>query len=385
MSSESLSDVYGGICLKYQINVNPYVSEVLQQNSVKKSAILNLSGKNQKLEDSDVFVLTQSLRNNNSSVTELDVSYNNITDEGAKHLADLLQEEPSALRSLDLKFNNITAGGAEVLAKNLQCNAALVTLRLSGNKFGDGGGVHIARMLQVNDTLQEVELNSCDLGIQSVTALTIVLKSNTCLRCVDLSRALLFSQQEEWAEHLSETLRVNSSLLELHLGKMDMTDSGMERLAGGLRFNYSLRYLDVCCNRVTRDGVRLLAEVLKQNPTLHSVDLSSNRIEDEGATYLSEAITGPVCALRELSVTSNGITSGGLLSLARAVTANTTLTHLYIWGNKLEEPVCRAFRELMDAGRLQPRHTDVSAYEVDGRVFLARVSHTLRRHYYSTE
>lgn len=46
--------------------------------------------------------------------------------------------------------------------------------------------------------------------------------------------------------HFSEMLAVNSSLLELHLGKMGMTDTGMERLAEGLRLNHSLRYLDLC-------------------------------------------------------------------------------------------------------------------------------------------
>lgn len=45
--------------------------------------------------------------------------------------------------------------------------------------------------------------------------------------------------------HFSEMLAVNSSLLELHLGKMGMTDTGMERLAEGLRLNRSLRYLDL--------------------------------------------------------------------------------------------------------------------------------------------
>lgn len=45
--------------------------------------------------------------------------------------------------------------------------------------------------------------------------------------------------------HCSEMLAANSSLVELHLGKMGMSDTGMERLAEGLRRNRSLRYLDL--------------------------------------------------------------------------------------------------------------------------------------------
>lgn len=53
-------------------------------------------------------------------------------------------------------------------------------------------------------------------------------------------------RQEEWAVHSSEMLAVNSSLLELHLGKMGMTDTGMKRLSEGLLLNHRLRYLDLC-------------------------------------------------------------------------------------------------------------------------------------------
>lgn len=36
-----------------------------------------------------------------------------------------------------------------------------------------------------------------------------------------------------------------------------------------------------------------------------------------------------------LSVVSNNITDEGLVALAHAMQANTTLTHIYIWGNKI--------------------------------------------------
>lgn len=43
----------------------------------------------------------------------------------------------------------------------------------------------------------------------------------------------------------------------------------------------------------------------------------------------------------------------------------------------------QAFKELISSGRLLPEQTDVSAFEVDGHVFLAEALHRLRRHYYS--
>ncbi|XP_075905264.1 leucine-rich repeat-containing protein 34 [Nelusetta ayraudi] len=348
----------------------------------QKSVVLKLPGNSrlgrlQRLGDQDLPSLAKRLKT--ECVTDLDVSYNNISDDGAAHLADVLKEDDSALLSLDLRFNDIQAGGATVLAESLQSNCTLLALRLSGNKIGDDGGTHLATMLQVNGSLKELELASCDLGSQSVIALAVLLKSNQTLRLLDVSRPIIVGRQEGWAVHFSEMLVVNGGLLELHLGTMGLSDTGMERLCDGLQHNRSLRYLDLRCNRVTRDGMRHLAEVLKQNPTLEILDLTANRLENDGAMYLSEAVAWPGCALRELSVCYNNIGTEGLLSLAAAMRVTSTLSHVYIWGNHLEEPVCQAFRDLIGCGRLHADQTDVSAYEVDGHVFLAAAFNSLRR------
>ena len=92
-----------------------------------------------------------------------------------------------------------------------------------------------------------------------------------------------------------------------------------------------------------------------------------------------------------LRVCHNSIGDKGLCSLANALkTANSTLTHAYIWGNKIGEPTCnvshantiiaknsnfifiQAYRELLESERLLPDNTDVRPYEVDGVNYLAR-------------
>ncbi|KAM3860405.1 leucine-rich repeat-containing protein 34 [Diretmus argenteus] len=387
MCSKSLSEDYVAVCAEDELPINSYVLDVLRETTETKNAI-KLAGNDhlrrvQRLNDDDIEAISRCLRNH-KSVTGLDVRYNNVTDEGAGHLAALLQEENPVLSRLDLMGNGIQVNGAEALAKSLQCNRVLLSLRLTGNKIGNRGAMHLASMLQVNEALQELDLADCDQGTQSVIAFANALNSNRTLHSLNISRPLLFSHQDEVAVHMARMLVLNRSLRELHLGKMALTDTALDRLLDGLRLNHSLRYLDLSCNRVTRDGAGLLAEVLKWNPTLEIVDLSSNRIEDDGAVHLSEAVGRRGCSLRALSVTRNNIGTVGLLSLAQAMKVSSTLTHIYIWGNQLEEPVCQAFAELLASGRLPPEQTDVSAYEVDGRVFLAEVSHGLRRHYYWT-
>lgn len=67
----------------------------------------------------------------------------------------------------------------------------------------------------------------------------------TVSRKPEVSQLLCRPLQEGWAVHFSEMLVVNSGLLELHLGTMGLSDTGMERLCDGLLLNHSLRYLDL--------------------------------------------------------------------------------------------------------------------------------------------
>ncbi|XP_042069175.1 leucine-rich repeat-containing protein 34 isoform X1 [Haplochromis burtoni] len=387
MAAQSTSELYKAVCAERKVKVNPYVSQSLKKTPLTGKFTLKLPGnvrQVQRLSDDDVLDLCKCLQHN-KCVTGLDLRYNNITNEGVEHLAKLLQEEKSSLSCLDLMFNDIQANGAQVLASSLQGNSTLLSLRLSGNKIGRGGGLELASMLQENCALQELEVADCDLDTSSIIALIIMLQKNKALCSVDISRPLLFSHQEEWAVHCSKMLAVNSSLMELHLGRMGMTDTGIEQLTEGLGRNHSLRYLDLCSNHVTCDGAFHLAMMLTQNRALEILDLSSNQIGDGGAGYLSKAITCPRSTLKELSVCRNNITSEGLLLLAQAVKSNSTLTHMYIWGNHLEEPVCQAFKELISSGRLHPEQTDVSPYEVDGHVFLAEVFQRLRKPVYNID
>lgn len=174
---------------------------------------------------------------------------------------------------------------------SLQCNSTLLSLRLSGNKIGNAGALHLAGVLRVNHSLQELQLADCDLvswraGYCNHEIVPVLRPSLTPAGHSERDRARhrLAKQrdsplrrrqpaaalqppgtdapsvaptcltdaldqsglsQEEWAGHFAAMLAVNGGLLELHLGKMGMTDTGMERLAEGLQLNRSLRYLDL--------------------------------------------------------------------------------------------------------------------------------------------
>ncbi|XP_063264372.1 leucine-rich repeat-containing protein 34 isoform X2 [Prinia subflava] len=369
---------------------NPFIARVLQEADKSdeistKGITLKLAGNNHlvpvpRVTDDDLGVLVSVLEQA-AFVTGLDLAYNLLTDAGAKTIATFLQEN-STLQYLNLMFNDIGTSGAELIAEALHSNRSLVHLRMTGNKIGNQGGMFIASMLEINSTLEKLDLGDCDVGLQCLVATAIALTQNKSLKAINLTRPLLSSKKGESTVHIARMLISNSSLVELHLGKHEMKNFGVERLCEALYRNSSLRYLDLSCNNITCDGAKVLGELLKRNKTLRILDLGANRIEDVGAIYLSEALETMNMTLQALSIVSNNITGEGLVALAKAMQPNTTLSHIYIWGNKIDKDTSVAFWELIEMGRLQLGCTDVAPYEADGEVLLAELSHGLGKHRY---
>lgn len=384
-----LSQQYNMACTELNQPVNHFIEEVFGQSEQPEqyTSTLKICGNNRlvafkRVTDEDFPALCHVLKQNNF-ITNLDLRFNNLTNNGAVYIAKFLQDGCS-LFHLNLMGNDIETDGAEQIAKALHRNDNLRSLRMTGNKIGNKGGMFFAAMLQINSTLEELDLGDCDLGIESLIAFATVLKQNGSIKSINLNRPLFYILQEDTSIHIALMLKVNNTLQEIHLSKHEMTDSGVEGLCEALHENKTLKYLDLSCNKITRDGTKCLAELLKKNTSLEILDLTSNRMEDEGAIYLAEAIHSYNGSLKALAIVHNNITGQGLKALAAAIQINKGLEYIYIWGNILEEDACLAFSELLLTGRLSASSTDVRPYTVDGRVYLAELFHGLKKHYYWT-
>ncbi len=141
----------------------------------------------------------------NIALKRLDLSYNNIGDEGARLLAEALKtntalisfnldgneigpesarllavalEKNTALISLNLRFNNIGAEGAERLAAALEKNTALEALDLRNNNIGAEGAEHLIKLLERSPFLQEVNLSNNSVSQQQLLEIENLLVEN---------------------------------------------------------------------------------------------------------------------------------------------------------------------------------------------------------------
>lgn len=327
-----------------------------------------------KITDNDLIPIITALKCNNF-VVGIDLSYNNINDNGVCLIATYLQDT-ATLQTLVLSYNDIHFEGVKSIANALQFNRSLLVLVLDGNKFGPEGGTELANVLQVNSTLEKLSLNNTDQNMTSLVNMTAALHVNKVLKILDVTRPLLFSQQEELAIHFGNLLKNNSFLFEVHLGKHGIKDYGAERFIDLIMENKTLLHLDLSCNRICRDGVKFIANYLATNPPLQVLNLAYNKAEDDGAIALSEAISVRNTSLVTLVICHNSILGEGLCSLARSLRSNYTLKQLYIWGNQTDQASCQAFLELTckSPTRLNEKDTDVMGYVVDGVPYLAKLS-----------
>ncbi|KAJ9188135.1 hypothetical protein P3X46_003525 [Hevea brasiliensis] len=112
-------------------------------------------------------------------LTEVYLSYLNLEDDGAEALANALKESAPSLEVLEMAGNDITAKGASSLADCIAAKQFLSKLNLSENELKDEGAILIAKAIESgHGQLSEVDLSSNSIRRAGARLLgqTVVLK-----------------------------------------------------------------------------------------------------------------------------------------------------------------------------------------------------------------
>jgi Ran GTPase-activating protein (RanGAP) involved in mRNA processing and transport len=288
--------------------------------------------------------LLQRIQNNDSSLTNLELSQNSIDDEGVKALAVALKQNQT-LTHLHLDFKKISDEGAKVLAVALEQNKTLIHLDLFRNNINVAGAKALADALKQNQTLTYFGLTFNNIGDRGAKALAVALDQNKTLTHLDLNSNYIL---HEGAKALATLLNYNKTLIHhLDLSKNKIGDEGAQALAIALVQNQTLTHLDLNSNYIGDEGAKVLAEALVQNQTLTHLDLNSNYIGDEGAKALAEALVQNQ-TLTHLDLNWNKIGDEGAKALAEALKQNQTLTHLRLNSNHIGDEGAKALAEALD-------------------------------------
>ncbi|AZL16109.1 leucine-rich repeat domain-containing protein [Rickettsiales endosymbiont of Stachyamoeba lipophora] len=266
----------------------------------------------------------------NTTLTSLNLGYNDIGTAGAIAIADTLNTNKT-LASLDLKYNDIGAAGAKDLADTLKTNTTLASLDLELNGIKDAGAKDLASALKVNKSLASLNLELNSVRDAGAKDLADALETNTALTSLNLAYNNI---KVGGAKDLANALTANKALTSLKLDINNIGDAGAKDLAKALKTNTALTHLDLTRNEIGAAGAKDLANALEINKALRFLNLRMNYIKSAGAKDLADALKTNK-ALAHLDLTLNYIEAAGAIAIAYALQTNKTLTSLSLEENNI--------------------------------------------------
>ncbi|KAI1887603.1 hypothetical protein AGOR_G00192020 [Albula goreensis] len=202
------------------------------------------------------------LQSPNSHLRDLDLGYNELGDSGLTRLCIQLQKPHCKLQSLRLECCNLTQISCELLASVISSDAVnLRGLDLSCNDLGDEGVKRLfARVQGLHCKMEMLGLRECNLTAVCCSDLVTAL-------CSELTELELRDNDllDSGVEALCAGLRERSCKLQkLGLSGCGVTERGCASLASALKSNPShLRELDLSYNHPGESGVRTLSAGLE--------------------------------------------------------------------------------------------------------------------------
>ena len=137
----------------------------------------------------------------NTNILKLDISYNDISDDGAVAISECLKNN-NTLQELNMSQNKVSDYGIINIGKALQINITLQILDISHNFLSNDGAVAIGECLTKSNTLQELNLSWNSTTTEGITKITEAITVNTGLHTLDLS-----------SQHVNDPLRFTMTLL----------------------------------------------------------------------------------------------------------------------------------------------------------------------------
>ena len=350
---------------------------------------------NKKVNDDTVCSIVFGLYNN-TAVKKLDLSCNNITDDGAIVISDVLKHNNS-LQKLDISYNNIGDDGAEAIGYSLKYNKTVKELNLSQNDVNYGGIINMSQCIRYAEyvdlsgnrhspwggycaIIKHCCVNKLTLyGVKGIKKYAkeiidnvhtniilqslmicasngkldkyklMALKTNNAKRLhniVTMDENILFSTLTDDNEDTTYKGVVNVKVSDndntdgeclpetISLSNRNIDDDMLCLITFGLYNNTTVKKLDLSCNNITYEGAIILSDCLNHNKTLQKLDVANNRLADSGTIAIGDCLKHNN-TLKELNLSRNGIDTRGMNNLYECIKHTKSLEYIDLRGNWL--------------------------------------------------
>ena len=301
---------------------------------------------------------------NNFSIDVLNISNNNISQDGIKKIVELLSEEKCSLAKLNISNNNIGDEGCTILSQGISKNNSLIALNLSSNNILNKGIIELAKSLKSetgNKTIKKLNLSKNKIENTGLIEFCTLLKQENKHRFTKID----FNENNitdtaildfgEFIQNHSSLLKLNISnisteenittfftscknlfqLKKIYFNNLNLTKNNSESFNNILLFNKNIQIINLINNKnFGSDGIIGISPGIEHNSKLLSINLSHCNIGDEGVINLSNALFKNL-DIREIFLLDNKIGEKGIKSIVDKLMGKTSLKILDLSFNKI--------------------------------------------------
>eukprot|EP01117_Protostelium_nocturnum_P011694 TRINITY_DN4256_c3_g1_i11.p1 TRINITY_DN4256_c3_g1~~TRINITY_DN4256_c3_g1_i11.p1 ORF type:complete len:1743 (-),score=580.06 TRINITY_DN4256_c3_g1_i11:39-5267(-) len=284
-------------------------------------------------------VISDALRSNQNILQELYIADAEMDKKGCVALGDALRGMINALSQkrlsdlsmgtgltvLDLSGNNIGDEGITWLSDCLKNNVTITTLNLCDNGITKKGVVSIVTHLMPLQSLQNLDLSKNKLGPKSTQNISEKLRTSM-LHTLSLSNC---GTKTEGAESLFQALTNNKYITNLDVSKNNIGDSAGLAILSVMRRN-KLKILNLSGNNLMT-GLDGIGNIFKVNTSLEEFYINSNPFKTQLAQEFASAVAN-CTALVTFEAKNTDITQEGVALIEQSYKRNVTLRNCVVNG-----------------------------------------------------
>lgn len=328
------------------------------------------------LNDSHIDVLVDALQDN-TIVRKVDVSENNISEDGAAKLIDCIAH--TNVRHLNLSYNQIGDQSAKSLALLMSSSdCVLEFLDISSNtNISDESLIDLFDAIRENKSLRYFATSESTFGSEDVViALANAIRHHKTLKTLILDSVF---EAGEWFSHISDALKSNRSLTSLSIAGNGLDCTGLASLGLALKVNSTLKELDISANQIVDVEFSEFASGLASNKSLTSIDMRFNSFSAKAIEQLAIALTTNRNVTR-LSLSDIDLSSG-FHHLITMLETNKSLEALELESACIKAEYLKSLfvvlKSHMDLQCINISHNPIDAYSTQSFIKLVKCSTSL--------